>query len=246
MRQEADPDFVHVLNEVRLGKVSAKTAKVLKACHADVKPPPPDDGITPTKLYCINRDVDKENNSQLDKLPGDPVEFKAEDSCQADAKDKTLCQNLADTMNKRVPKKLHLKVGAQVILIKNRPDWGLVNGSRGTVVAFRFNYPLVRFDNGMLVRVQRDSFEVRASDGTTLKRGQVPLKLGWALTVHKAAGLTLSRAELRIDGAFEAGQTYVALSRLTGTEGLWISGYGVSRSRTRANPEALKFYSESH
>ncbi|CAE8589434.1 unnamed protein product, partial [Polarella glacialis] len=150
-----------------------------------------------------------------------------------------------DTLNKRVPKQLRLKVGAQVILVKNRADLGLVNGSRGTVVAFRFGQPLVRFDTGDLVRMREEQFEMRGSGGAKLIRSQVPLKLGWALTVHKAQGMTLSRAELEVDGAFEVGQTYVALSRLTGTDGLWISGRGIIPARTKAHPEALAFYEEA-
>lgn len=244
VRQAEDKVFADILNEVRLGKLSANTQKILKACHKDVKPPPPEDGIMPTKLYCINKDVDEENNTQLEKLPGKIEELKAEDTWPEEVSDKSQKANMVATMNKRLPKTLQLKVGAQVILIKNRPEAGLVNGSRGTVVAFRFGFPLVRFDNGKLIRVQRETFELKASCGAMLKRDQVPLKLGWALTVHKAAGLTLSRAELNVGRAFEAGQTYVALSRLTGTKGLWITGSGISRKGTRADPDALKFYED--
>ena len=73
-------------------------------------------------------------------------------------------------------------------------------------------------------------------------RSQMPLKLGWALTVHKAQGMTLSRAELQLDDAFEVGQVYVALSRLTSLAGLWIRGGGISRTRRHAHPDVLMFY----
>lgn len=243
VRQGADPTFVQILNELRLGRVSPQAHEVFKACHKDVKAPPPDDGIVPTKLYCVNRDVDKENAVQLDELPGEAVVIKAEDAWIAEPC-KSNRKNLQDTMSKRVPKKMSLKVGAQVILLKNKPDWGLVNGSRGIVVAFRSNYPMVRFETGVTRRLQEEIFELNTSNGEGLRRSQIPLKLGWALTVHKAAGLTLTRAELRVDRAFEAGQTYVALSRLTGTDGLWISGKGINQSSTRADPEALQFYAD--
>jgi len=245
IRQAGDPGFADILNEVRVGKVSAETQKVFEACRIGVKAPPPEDGIVPTKLYCFNKAVDKENNAQLNELPGKAVVLKADDSWIAEPSDESAKTNLVDTLNKRVPKQLKLKVGAQVILIKNRSDLGLVNGSRGTVIAFRFNYPLVRFDNGVLIRVREETFEMRGAGGAKLTRSQVPLKLGWALTVHRAQGLTLSRAELEVNQAFEVGQTYVALSRLTGTDGLWISGQGISKSRTRADPEALKFYEDA-
>jgi len=244
IRQSSDPGFAAVLNELRVGKVSWETQRAIMACHRDKKPPPPDDGIIPTKLYCFNRAVDKDNNMQLDKLDGEAVVFKAADTWVTAPENESQKQTLVDTLNKRVPKQLRLKKGAQVILIKNCTPH-LVNGSRGKVVEFRRNEPLVRFDTGELVRVRKELFEVQGAKGTKLQRSQLPLKLGWALTVHKAQGLTLSRAELEVDCAFDYGQTYVALSRLTGLDGLWISGRGINRSRTRADPEALKFYQQA-
>jgi len=245
VRQADDPVFADILNEVRLGKVSRRTQDLFKSCGKDVKPPPPDDGIAPTKLYCFNAEVDRENTAQLEKLPGEVVTFKAEDIWTSEEKaDASQRKTFVDTMNKRIPKKLHLKAGAQVILIKNKIKHGLVNGSRGVVEGFQGDYPLVRFDNGVLISLQPEMFEMQGSNGAKLERAQVPLKLGWALTIHKAAGLTLTRAELFIDGAFEAGQAYVALSRLTGTEGLWTSGRGIRWSNTRADPDALQFYAD--
>jgi len=75
-----------------------------------------------------------------------------------------------------------------------------------------------------------------------LGRKQLPLKLGWALTVHKSQGMTLSRAEVQLDDAFSYGQVYVALSRLTTYSGLWIGGRGFSQRSIKAHPNALRFY----
>merc|ERR1711879_729764 len=140
---------------------------------------------------------------------------------------------------KRVQKQLRLKVGAQVILIKNRSSLGLVNGSRGVVLGFspKHGDPLVQFDNGADHYIKQELFEIRGPGGATLQRSQLPLKLGWALTVHKAQGLTLTRAELDVSGAFEAGQIYVALSRLRDTDSLWITGRRWDCSRIKMHPQ---------
>jgi len=148
---------------------------------------------------------------------------------------------LQGLLDRRVTGELRLKVDAQVILTKNQPTLGLVNGSRGVVQGFRDGRPVVRFDTGQSVHVGKERFTVGSSSASLL-RIQVPLKLGWALTVHKAQGMTLSRAELQVDDAFEAGQAYVALSRLTSLGGLWMRGGGLSRSNTSAHSDVLRYY----
>lgn len=248
VRQAGDPGFASLLNEVRLGKVSSKTWKQLESCLMEVKPPPPDDGIVPTKLHCFNKAVDKINNEQLRQLPGKSGVFKAIDTWldEDEPLDQQQQDTVVDILNKRVPKQLRLKVGAQVILIKNRTSLGLVNGSRGVVSGFssKDGNALVQFDNGGVHCIRPELFEMRGPGRSKLQRSQLPLKLGWALTVHKAQGLTLTRAELDVSGAFEAGQIYVALSRLRDTKGLWITRLW-SRSRMKMHPEALQFYADT-
>lgn len=246
VRQAGDPGFASVLNEVRLGKISSKTWKQLESCLMEKKPPPPDDGIVPTKLHCFNKAVDKINNEQLDELPGKPGVFKATDTWLDEPLDKQQQKAVLDIFQKRVPKQLRLKVGAQVILIKNRISQGLVNGSRGVVSGFssKAGNALVQFDNGGVHCISPELFEMRGPGGSKLQRSQLPLKLGWALTIHKAQGLTLTRAELDVSGAFEAGQIYVALSRLRDIKSLWITRRW-SRSRMKMHPEALQFYADA-
>jgi len=240
VRQASDLEFAAILNEVRLGVVSPAAQSKLAECHVDRKAPPTD-GILATKLYCLNRNVDAENNAQLERLSGEYRVFHARESFRG-------CRNqrdrhmLQEVMERKTPFDLPMKVGAQVILVKNQPAVKLVNGSRGVVDSFVQGFPLVRFDNHVSVRIGLEAHT--AQIGTAeITRTQVPLKLGWALTVHKAQGMTLSRAELQLDNAFEAGQVYVALSRLTSLAGLWIRGKGLSGQSTRAHADVLDFYS---
>lgn len=238
VRQQGDGAFAEVLNEMRLGIVSAKAKAMLTRCNVKVKPSPRD-GIIPTKLYCLNRDVDKENAKRLAQLPGEAMNLLARDRLP-----RRVSAQQRVALDRKVPSQLSLKVGAQVIHLKNDPALGLVNGHRGCVEGFEDGKPVVRFDHGKKVCIGVHRF-TQGQGASRLERFQVPLKLGWALTVHKAQGMTLTRAELQLDNVFEAGQSYVALSRLTGTQGLWIRGAAQLESSCRAHPEVLSFYQEA-
>ena len=129
----------------------------------------------------------------------------------------------------------------------------LVNGSRGVVVSFiesvnaltdgsRLLLPRVRFDNGVTTTVGHVAYSLKDSRGThCLTRIQVPIKLAWAVTVHRSQGSTLSRAELMLSNSFEFGMAYVALSRVTSLKGLWLT-QPISRNKIQCSPKVLQFY----
>lgn len=148
---------------------------------------------------------------------------------------------------KFIPKELELKIGAQVMLTRNKMSSGLVNGSRGTVVRFLEGSigeiaVEVKFDNGLIERIGRMEHTVRTGEGlVVMTRRQVPLKLAWAVTVHKSQGVTLSRAELMLANTFDYGQAYVALSRVRNLEALWLTQPITSRA-VRAHPSVLRYF----
>lgn len=251
VRQAGDPAFVSLLNQVRLGVCSEETRQSLDACHVRCKPPP-SDGIAPTKLYCRNRNVDEENRIHLNRLAGNACVFPAADEFKQEC-DRETRQRLLDLVEKKAPSQLQLKLHAQVMLTRNWAELDLVNGSRGVVTGFveaecnkhgvhgLHLCATVRFDSGVEATVQ-PSTVFQAGPGGAVVRTQLPLKLAWALTVHKAQGITISRAELQLDDAFDCGQVYVALSRATSLAGLWIRGGGVTQAVVKAHPNVVHFY----
>mmetsp|Transcript_59082 Transcript_59082/g.125517 ORF Transcript_59082/g.125517 Transcript_59082/m.125517 type:complete len:595 (+) Transcript_59082:402-2186(+) len=259
VRQLGDQTFVNLLNRIRLGKCPDDITRALQSCHISRKAPPAD-GIVPTKLYCTNRNVDEENDRKLKQLPGIERAFRATDEFKG-AYTNEVRRNISQTMDKKVPSELRLKVGAQVILTRNMPTHNLVNGSRGVVKDFREEgggdgvgraagesrdggrtlLPVVRFSNGVRMTVTEESVYQGGPSGGMV-RSQLPLKLGWSLTVHKSQGMTIERAELQLDDAFDFGQAYVALSRVTSLDGLWVRGGSITQHVVKAHPKVIAFY----
>jgi ATP-dependent DNA helicase PIF1 len=192
--RQSDPVFIDMLNNVRVGQLPEKYMEVLNACVVSQKPLPVD-GIMPTKLYCINKDVDNENTHNLNALPGDVIDIEAIDEWIDTPSAKR--RGILDIAEKTIPKNIQLKKGAQVMLLRNRSLYdpgpagdkqkslGLVNGSRGVVVGFTKSVvgegmvPIVRFDNGKELTIGRVDYVVRTPDSHVLKRKQIPLKLAW-------------------------------------------------------------------
>mmetsp|Transcript_33576 Transcript_33576/g.32054 ORF Transcript_33576/g.32054 Transcript_33576/m.32054 type:complete len:659 (+) Transcript_33576:83-2059(+) len=248
IRQKNDQVFVSVLNEIRKGQLSKETADLLKTCLVSKKALPAD-GIIPTKLYCVNRDVDNENMKRLSELAGESYTIKAIDVWKTTPSSSSLKKTIIDGINKNIQPEIELKIGAQVMLLRNKSA-KLVNGSRGVVEKIVESSPgifspVVRFDSGEVVRCTPVETEYNGLGGDgALIRNQVPLKLAWAITVHKCQGTTLTRAELMIQNTFEYGQAYVALSRVTGLGGLWLTR-AITQSSVKADPAALEYYGYS-
>lgn len=154
----------------------------------------------------------------------------------------------SDAASAAVTQKLVLKPGAQVVLLKNLdPERGLMNGSRGVVVAVQASVkhtgkqaPLVKFHNGVQRLIERERWEIKVGDKTVGSQKQIPLALAWALTIHKSQGMTLDCAQIALAECFEYGQAYVALSRVRSLEGLEL--VSLDRSKIRAHPRVVEFY----
>jgi hypothetical protein len=110
--------------------------------------------------------------------------------------------------------------------VKNSLDRKYVNGSLGTVIDFEpvTEYPVVEFKNGKTVTMSPDTWELRDGDKKRASISQIPLRLAWAITVHKSQGMTLDAARIDLRKAFVEGMGYVALSRVKNLNNLYLSG----------------------
>ena len=168
------------------------------------------------RLYSLNRKVDSENANQLSKLKGDSIFY-----MMTEKGDVNIINGLKGSIQS--PELLELKVGAPVIATKNNSEGLYHNGSLGKVIALEDGLPVVNF-HGNEVIVNPDTWEV-SNEGVTLGSvTQIPLRLAYAITVHKSQGMTLDAAEIDLAEAFVPGQGYVALSRVVSLDGLYIKG----------------------
>ncbi|DBA78175.1 hypothetical protein WJX79_002289 [Trebouxia sp. C0005] len=234
--RQADQEFVDMLASIRSGRCNPKGSLVEQLQGRCGQALDTSDGILPTKLYTHREDVDLVNSHQLQALPAQPVRYVAQDSGPSTDLLKTACPARGT---------VELKEGAQVMLIRTlSTSRGLVNGSRGVVEKFvggAFKLPVVRFANGEVKTVGRERWVLASGGRIMAVRSQIPLDLGWAMSVHKSQGMTLDRVEVNLERAFEAGMAYVALSRVKSLGGLRLLG-GISRQALTADAKVLAFY----
>ena len=239
--------FRRLLCELRVGIVSESSKVQLLSRINDVRPMDMEEDL-PTLLFPKNSLVDAINAQYIEKINSREVVYDAID------------QGDVHYLNGvRAPKKLRLKVGAQVMLLKNLSVVdGLVNGTCGIVKRFskaKFNeysntslLPLVEFTvsvEGKVRRLERvihlAVWEMRDINSIRASRRQIPLMLAWALTIHKAQGMTIPHAKVSFSGMFQCGQAYVAISRVKDLQSLSLSDF--DESYVRANEKVRTFYS---
>ncbi len=160
-RQSADLRFARLLRELREGKCSEEAQALLATCHVSRKKQPTD-GILPTKLYSKNENVDAENITQQDALGGTYKSYHSKDKFVG-ALTNQFENSIQQVMEKKVPSLMQLKLGAQVMLLEDTPEWNLVKGSRGVVIGFdahekKKDLPIIRFTNGAVHTIE--PFEV--------------------------------------------------------------------------------------
>lgn len=139
------------------------------------------------------------------------------------------------------PEELKLKVGAEVMFIKNDQSGRYANGTRGKVINFKeeTGYPIVETNGGRIVIAEPDSWSIKDEKGQDIAViTQVPLRLAWAITIHKSQGMTLDSAFVNLERVFEYGMGYVALSRVKTLDGLHLSGF--NEMSLKINPAIIK------
>ena len=217
-RQDDDQQFLQILENVRMNKV---TADDIKRLNSRVAQPKSEDGMVIT-LASVNKTADTINQQRLAEI--DSKEFTYEGIIKGRFDEKKLPVDL----------NLRLKVGAQVMFTRNDAQKRWANGTLAKVVNLKKNEILVALGNGETCTVPCASWDSVSyeydPDSRKLKKEvtgsftQFPLKLAWAITIHKSQGMTFNKMSLDLShGLFAGGQLYVALSRVRSLEGLYLS-----------------------
>ena len=235
MRQ-TDTEFQNCLNNVRIGNLTEATLDTLHQCVGKVLEPV--DGIIPTRLYSHNADVDALNESELDRLAEDGAEF-VDYTMSIDIVGSVrdpIAERNRIIKNSLTPYNLQICKGAQVMLTINLDVAnGLANGSRGVVIDFVNDLPMVRFMNGEERVIESFVRDVTENNLHKARVTQIPLKVAYALSIHKSQGCSLDYMIADLGKIFEYGQAYVALSRARSLEGLSI--ISLVPERIQAHPE---------
>lgn len=215
-RQE-DPAFLDLLTSMRSGTLNKTHHALLKK---QIRKAPKDI----TRLFTHNADVDRVNDEELAKLKGEMKTY---------TMISTGVPFLVDLLKKNClsPEVLQLKIGAPVMFTRNDTQkdgsrGAFVNGTLGTVTDFTEDgYPVVELRDGSELWVtKREEWSIEEKGYTKAKISQIPLRLAWAITVHKCQGMSLDAATMDLSRSFEFGQGYVALSRVRSLEGLYLEG----------------------
>lgn len=178
----------------------------------------PIEGIAVTRLYSHNIDVDSINSRYLRALDGQSRVFPMNTHGNSSKVDQLVRSVLA-------PEQLELKIGAEVMFVANDFASGFVNGSRGRVVNFQGNLPVVELlQNGKRIVVEPYSWVLTEDGKKRAEVSQLPLRLAWAITIHKSQGMSLDAAEIDLSRSFTPGMGYVALSRVRSLSGVYLTG----------------------
>lgn len=249
--RQADPTFQRILMEARTGDLSEESIRILKSRKGL---PWQTQEIRPTLLYTLNAKISEINAENMTALTGERATFAAvtiERERVGRSRITTPIspahpdvQRALERLDKDAPydATLELAVGAQVMLVSNvDQERGLVNGARGVVTGYSpAGLPMVRFVStpGPVV-IDRVNWWL--DDYESIGRAQIPLKIAYALTIHKSQGATLDSALISIGSStFEYGQAYVALSRVKSLESLYLHSF--NPSQICCHPAVKRFY----
>lgn len=266
VRRQRDPVFIGMLHRLRVGRLTASDVVMIKELERPLDKTA--DGVIATRLYPHRSSATATNRRYYRKLDGPEYVYDADDRCSGPSGEYILTQL---RKNVQLDEKVLLKTGTQVLLRSNLdlPN-GLANGTRGVVVGFcNVNskeecdkwgvsgevdkslgavLPVVSFvtahkDNirkliqPIVFTTERKHLDSQAS------RKQIPLSWSWAITIHKAQGMTLSYVSMSLEECFDDGQVYVAVSRAESRKGLSIESF--DETKVKASEKIVRFYDQA-
>ena len=250
--RQKDMELQDALNKIRFGIVDDDIKALLESRKIDSfhKEFPDFDKILPTILYARKMAVNKYNEKKLKECINKgckyhnykcKYEYVKSNSKALSEGSKRFLKAMIDK-NPNIPTDLTISINTQVMITVNNKDAKVANGTRGIVVEFSQNKePIVELLDGRRLIIEPHPFEFEDSNKHKIKKIQYPLKLAWALTIHKSQGMSLDYVCTDIgESIFEYGQVYVVLSRTRSLEGLFIKN--IDLSKIRAHPRVLEFY----
>jgi len=208
--RQKDDILTGILNKIRSNQIEEGDYQILeKRIGVNIS------AFKPTKLYTHNADVDLINEKELAEINEQEITFVM-------TGDGPL--NLVEILKKSsiATEVLKMKKGAEIMCIKNNFEMGYVNGSRGKIVDFELDtrYPVVELYSGQRVTLKPESWSIEEEGRIKASIKQIPLRLAWAITIHKSQGMSLDNAEIDLGKTFTYGMGYVALSRVRTLEGI--------------------------
>ena len=246
--RQTDQIYTGILNQIRVGKLFKSALETLTPHIGKTLP----STFVPTILLPRRRDAELINAAELDKLPSEKKIYKltraemlpekaqipkGEISAEQREMEYTFLTN-----NIMADKEIVLKKGAQVMCIANidmESTEPIVNGSQGIIIDFVGNLPLVQFNSGVRRTVGYHTWSSESFPSIGVK--QIPLIYAWAITIHKAQGVSLDMAQIDAgSNIFECGQTYVALSRIKSLEGLYLTAF--NPQKIKVNKKVQEYY----
>ncbi len=230
--RQTDDAALQVLNGIRRNLVTPEIRTLLDQSHKRNKK---GHIAPPTRLFTHNVDVDQINEEELQTIDGTMVTYTMNESGN---------EVLVSMLKKSclAPERLRLKKGARVMFVKNNFEAGYVNGTLGEVVELKGEYqgPIIKVSkSGELIQVECESWKIEEDGVTKAEIKQYPLRLAWAITVHKSQGMSLDAVEVDLSKSFERGMGYVALSRVRTMAGLTI--LGLNEEALKVNDEVLEY-----
>ncbi len=223
VRRQKDAKFLQILSDIRHNHVNQNTLSLLK------KTAQTNSNDNSTKLYTHNIDVDAINRTELEKMSSETHQY---------AMTSMGPEKITEAMKKNclAPQNLQLKKGALVMFVRNNFEKGYFNGTLGKIIGFtRDDSPMVKTISDNKIVAEKANWTISENEKIIAQISQIPLRLAWAITVHKSQGMTLDAAEIDLSKSFVAGMGYVALSRVRSLKHLRLIGF--NQMALKVSPE---------
>jgi ATP-dependent DNA helicase PIF1 len=224
--RQDDSNLLSILNAIRSNSVDETHFEELSE---RMKPAPGGEDII--KLYTHNAHIDDINQAELNKLQTETKTYTMTGKGRQNAVESLINRCLA-------PEQLVLKLGSEVMFVANNPAKQFYNGTLGKVIKFNDDGRPVIQTKQRLITADEHTWKTEDGDKTIAEVTQLPLRLAWAITIHKSQGMSLDAAEIDLSKSFEPGMGYVALSRVRSIEGLYIKG--INNMAMVVNPQIIE------